>query len=271
MRKMRVLRVILVVFGVILLSSCSRFRKIQKSDDWRLKYDAALEYYEMEKYYKANVLLDAILPIIRGTKEAEKANFYYAYTYFYQRQYILSANYFKQFATIYSRSEFAKEASFMHAYSLFLQSPDYNLDQSSTYEAIASLQGFINRYPYDDFADRATSIIDEMQRKLEKKAYENAKQYYRLGRYKAANIAFENFERDFPDSKLNEEIAYLAVDSKYKLAKLSIQSKQEERFNKTLELYEKFIDKYPNSEYLKKAENLYAGSVDALGKIKRKT
>ena len=220
MQKMRISGLFLVVIGAILLSSCSKFRKIQKSEDWRLKYDAAMEYYEQEKYYKANILFDQILPIIRGTKEAEKANFYYSYTYFYQRQYILSANYFKQFATIYSRSEYAKEAQFMHAYSLFLQSPDYNLDQSSTFEAITALQAFINRYPYDEFAERATGIIDDMQRKLEKKAYENAVQYYRLGRYKAANVAFINFERDFPDSKLNEEIAYLAVDSKFQLAKL---------------------------------------------------
>lgn len=271
MRKLGISGVFWMVLGSVLLFSCSKFRQIQKSDDWRLKYESALKYYEIEKYYKANVLFEQILPIIRGTKEAEQANFYYSYTFFYQQQYILSANYFKQFATIYSRSDLAKEASFMHAYSLFLQSPDYNLDQTSTYEAVSSLQTFINRYPYDTFAERATGIIDEMQRKLEKKGYENAKQYYKLGRYKAALIAFVNFEKDFPDSKLNEEISYLAVDAEYSLAKLSIQSKQEERFSKTLELYERFIDKYPNSEFLKKAENLYAGSIDELEKIKKRT
>lgn len=256
----------LVVFSLILLNSC-KFNKIQKSDDWKEIYTAANKYYEEKEYYKANVLLDIILPIIKGTKESENANFIYSYTYFYQEQYVLSANYFKQFFTIYSRSDRAIEANYMYAYSLYMQSPNYSLDQASTYEAVSAFQAFINNYPISDYAENATAIIDKMQKKLEIKAYENAKQYHKLGRYKSAIIAFDNFEKDFPDSKLIEEILYLTIDTEYSYAKQSIYSRKKERYTKTIEFYQRLIDKYPDSKFIKQAEKLFAGSVEKLYKI----
>ncbi|MFY0654250.1 MAG: outer membrane protein assembly factor BamD [Cyclobacteriaceae bacterium] len=270
MRKMSHFSVFLTVLALVLMASCSEFRKIQKSTDWKQKYDAAMAYYENEDYYKAGLLLEDIIPIIRGTKEAEKANFIHAYTYYHQRQYLLSANYFQNFAVVYSRSDYAEEASYMQAYSLYLQSPDTNLDQTSTYEAITAFQNFINSHPRGEYADKVNEIMDEMQHKLELKAFENAKQYHKLRRYEAALIAFENFSKDFPDSRLNEEALYLSVDTQYNFAKQSIYTKQKERYSQTVEMYEELIDNYPQSEFLKRAENMYSNSLDEIKKLTEK-
>ncbi len=59
-------------------------------------------------------------------------------------------------------------------------------------------------------------------------------------------------------------IAYLAIETSYDLASVSIRSKQEERFRNTVDLYEKFVDKYPDSKYLKKAEKIYADCIEQL-------
>ena len=244
--------------------SCSKFRKIQKSTDWKVKYEAALKYYDEKEYYKANVLLEEILPIIRGTAEAEKANFIYAYSYYYQKQYILSAHYFKLFTDVYGRSEMVEEGSYMHANSLYKQSPQPSLDQTSTYEAISALQNFLNRYPLSTYADEAESQINELQVKLERKAYESAKLYYQLRRYKAALIALGNFHLDFPDSKFNEELHYLEIETAYDLANVSIKDKQEERYRKAVELYQDFVDDYPTSTYLRDAEKIYADCIKQL-------
>jgi len=257
-------KVFFLAIMILAISSCTKFKKIQKSADWRVKYEAALEYYEEEDYFRAGTLFEEILPIIRGTEEAELANFYYAYTYFHQKQYLLSTHYFKLFADVYGRSEYLTEAKYMHAYSLYLQSPEPSLDQTSTYEAIAAIQNFLNRYPQSEYAVKADDLIDELQVKLEMKAYENAKLYYKLRRYKAALVALDNFQYDFPDSKFNEEIAFLAIETAHDLAQSSITRVQEERFKSTMELYLKFIDKYQNSQYLKKAEKYYANSIEQL-------
>jgi outer membrane protein assembly factor BamD len=250
-----------------MLASCSKFRKIQKSPDWRLKYDAALDYYAKEKYYKSSVLLEEILPIIRGTKEAELGTFYFAYAYFHQEQYILSAHHFREFVRTFGRSEYVMEASYMHGISLYMQSPDYNLDQTVTYEAVDVLQNFIEKYPAAEQADIADSLIQEMQVKLETKAYYNAKLYHKIGRHKAALVVFENFHQDFPDSDFREEIYYLGIAASYEYAKVSIPDRQEERFKDSAGRYQNFIDRYPNSEFLEDAEEIYAKTQKELAKF----
>ena len=251
----------------ILVSACnSEFRKVQKSGDWKMMYDAAMKYYQEEDYYHANLLFENILPIIKGRPEAELAQYYYAYSYYYQQKYILSAHYFQTFYETYSRSAHAEEAMFMHAYSLYQESPVPNLDQQSTREAIDAMQKFMNRHPYSEHIDKAQQIINELQLKLEIKAFDNARLYYDLENYKAALVAFDNFQNDYPDSHLNEEISFLTMKTQYKLASQSIRSLQKERFHTTIKFYENFIDKYPNSKFVREAEDIYKRSLDSIEK-----
>ena len=200
------------------------------------------------------------------------AQFYYAYTQYHQEQYNMAQFLFKKFYDTYARSDYAQEALYMHAYSLYKDSAPHTLDQTSTLTAISALQDFINTYPSSPFRNECTGYILELRRKLELKAYEKAKLYYKISDFnlaslKSAVISVENFRRDFPDSEFNEELAYLKVDAQYTLAKSSIFSKQRERYEDVVKFYKAFIDKYPNSAYLKDAEKLYAKSEEEVVRI----
>ena len=260
-------RLILFIRIVVVGSSCSRFRSIQKSEDWKVKYEAAFEYYEREDYYRAILLFEEIMPVIRAMKEGEQAQFYYAYCHYYQKSYLLSSHYFKTFAQTYSRSQYAEEAHYMAALSLFNQSPFYNLDQSSTVEAVDALQAHVNRYPNSAYYAQATAMIDALQYKLEQKNYALSKQFFRLRRYEAAVTAIDNFNKDFPDSDLNEELNYIKVLAQHNYAKQSITSKQRERYQKMIELYLEFLEDYPKSDYLRDAERLYASGMNELSRL----
>ncbi|MEM9830949.1 MAG: outer membrane protein assembly factor BamD [Bacteroidota bacterium] len=257
-----------IVFVVISTSllGCSEYRDLLKKGSWEEQYEAALEYYEAKDYYRATVLLENVLPIIRGTQKSEDAQFYYAYAHYYEQKYILSAHYFKEFYETYSRSEKAQEAMFMHAYSLYLESPNPSLDQSSTKEAIDAMQRFINRHPYSDYKERAEAILDQLQEKLELKAFKNAKQYYDLDRYDAAIISLDNFQKDYPDSDMNEAASYYKLEAQFQLAEKSIVTKQRDRYYTAIEFYQNFIDKYPESDFIPQAETIYESSLDKVQK-----
>jgi outer membrane protein assembly factor BamD len=259
-----------VSFILIMLVSvsCSKFRKIEKSQDWRVKYEAGLNYYEKKDYYRASVLFEQILPIVRGLPEGEKVQFYLAYCQFYDRLYLLASEQFKTFYETYGRSSLAEEARFMHAFSLFQSSPNPNLDQTSSIEAMAAMQEYINRYPNSEFRERAINVILETQVKLEKKGFENARQYYKMKYYSAAIIAMNNFKQNFPDSKFIEEAYYLALLAEYKLAEQSILSKQADRYRAVVDHYKEFLERYPESTFLKDAEKLYAESLDKVNSTK---
>lgn len=248
--------------------SCSKFRKIEKSQDWRVKYEAGINYYEKKDYYRASVLFEQILPIVRGLPEGEKVQFYLAYCQFYDKLYLLASEQFKTFYETYGRSALAEEARFMHAFSLYQSSPNPNLDQTSSIDAMAAMQQFINRFPNSEFRERAVEVIVTTQQKLEKKGFENARQYYRMKIYKAAIVALNNFKENFPDSKYIEEAYYLVILSEFKLAEQSLKSIQPERYKAVVEHYQEFLDRYPESGFLKDAEKLYADSLEKVNSLK---
>lgn len=259
-----------IAIFIFSLASCSKFRKIEKSQDWRVKYDAAINYYENKDYYRSSILFEQILPIVRGLPEGEKVQLYYAYAHYYQEFYLLAAHHFKVFYETYGRSEFSQEARYMRAYSLYANSPAYNLDQTSSIEAVIEMQSFLNKYPNSKFREDATKVIDEIQVKLEEKAYANAKQYYKLEFFKASIVAFESFANDFPDSDYNEEIAYLKFMAQFRLAEKSISAKQLERYKTANQFYLDFLDDYPNSEYLKEADKRYGSSLEKVNQLAKK-
>ncbi|HTF18090.1 MAG TPA: outer membrane protein assembly factor BamD [Chryseolinea sp.] len=261
---------ILILFTLLLAGvSCSKFRKIEKSQDWRVKYDAALKYYNGKKeYYKASVLFEQIIPIVRGLPEGEKVQFYLAYCQYYDKLYLLASEQFKTFYETYGRSALAEEARYMYAYSLYSSSPLPNLDQTSSVDAMAAMQAFLNRYPSSSFKDKAIEVILEAQQKLEKKGFDNAYQYYKMRSYKAAIVALHNFIDNFPDSKYLERSYYLVIVAEYRLAEQSIYSKQLDRYKEVVEHYKVFVDKYPSSDYLDDAEKLYANSLEKVNKSK---
>jgi len=130
------------------------------------------------------------------------------------------------------------------------------------------MQEFLNRYPNSKFRDQALEVIFTTQDRLDRKGFDNAKQYYRMRQYKAAVVALSNFQDNFPDSKHLEEAKYLVIVSNYRLAEQSIRSKQQERYQAVVDTYIDFVDRYPNSSFLKEAEKLYADGLEKLNKLK---
>ena len=257
------------VFLCLLLLSigCTRFYRVRKSSLWQEKHKAAVKYYQAGKYAKASLLLEDIMPLIRGLSEGEEGLFMYAYSQYYQKQYILSAEYFKLYARTYPRSSKAEEASYIHAYSQYLSTEPYYLDPNPTYEALDALQAFIETYPQSKDRPKAQSILDELQSRLATKSFVSAKQYYRLNYCKSAVTSLKDFARNFPDSKYVEESKSICIQAQYKWAEQSVAEKQYSRYQNMKESYKNFAKKYPNSLHLKKLTPLYRHSLQAMSEI----
>ncbi len=256
-----------VICLVFILSSCSKFQKVLKNDDWQVRYKAAKEYYAKRDYYKAGALLEELVPVMKGQLQAEEAHFLYAYTHYYSKQYYLSKHYFKTFYETFGYSQKVEEAYYMHVKSAYLDTDRYSVDQSKTNEAIIACEGFLDYYTNSPHSDDVEKVLVELRKKLEKKAYLIAKQYYQVRRYKAALVAIENFHKDYPDSDYQEEAHFLKVQTQFELAKSSVESLQNERYRQVIEYYQECIDKYPNSKYIKDAMSLYDISLKQIKRI----
>jgi len=182
---------------------------------------------------------------------------------------LLAAHYFRSFFDSYRYSARAEEAFYMHAFSLYLDAPYHYLDQESAHGAIDAMQDFLNLYPKSQFAERANKVLFELRERQEQKSFDNAMLYYDLGRHKAAVIAFENFQKDFPDAKNKEKAVFLQAKAQLLYAQNSIFSVQKERFDKTIEICQLFLDKNSAGKFTKDVEEIYADALDGLKKLKK--
>jgi outer membrane protein assembly factor BamD len=224
----------------------------------------AVELYTEGDYYRALSLFEELISIFKGTNKAEDLLFYYADCYYKQRDYVLAAHYFDNYAKTFPYGERTEKAAYNAAYCYFLNSPRASLDQSDTYKAINAMQVYIDKYPQSEFVSEANDIIKKLRNKLEEKAFESAKLYYKLGNYHAATITLKNSIREFPDSKYREDILYLVIKSSYLLAEMSIRDKQGERYQNTIDEYYVFIDEYPKSKHIKEIEKIYTNSINKI-------
>lgn len=260
------LRFIAAILLLVVVASCSKFSRLQKSTDINEKYAGAVEYYNKRDYFRAGTLLDEIIPLLKGGENYEKAQLYYAYCKYHGRELLLSAYYFKNFYETFPRSPFAEESYYMYCLSLVEDSPKFNLDQSNTLTAIDAIQAFVKQYPENEKRDQIQGLIGQLRLKLERKSFENAKLFYKKEDYKAALIALKNFRQDYPDSDLNEEAFYLRIVNQYNYAENSVDSKRRERLADLMEMYENFLDAYPQSRYIRQAEDYYEYAAKQLGR-----
>jgi len=261
------MRFIVILFFIIAFSSCNTYNKMLKSDNPEEKLRAAMEYYESGSYFRTIQLLESILASYRGTVEAEKIYYYYAYSHYHQGDFIIAAFHFSTLAKTLPNSQYAEESMFMSAYCKYMYSPDYFLDQTFTKEAINEMQLFINKFPKSVRVAKANEMIDEMRAKIELKSFENAKMYVKLEEYQAAVFALQNVINDFPGTKFAEEAMFLIVKSWYLYAMGSVPAKQAERYEKAKEAYQSFVTDFPESPYKNEAAFYFNASVKNLENI----
>lgn len=258
-------------FLVLIMVGCSPLQKALKSEDTDYKMEVANQYYEQEKYRKAIRLYEQIETTYRARPDAEDMYYNFAEATYQVKDYILAGPRFRLFASTYPRSERREEALLKEIKCGVELSPVYSLDQTITYETIDKLQKFIDEYPGSDFVFEANSIMSEMNRKIEKKAFENAKQLNTIGgwtrNYGAAIIALDNFIYDYPGTLYKEDALYYKFDSAYKLAMNSVYSKMEERLKNAKGMYETLIRFKDDTKYKEKADGMLADINKELEKI----
>jgi outer membrane protein assembly factor BamD len=240
---------ILLVAAFGLLFSCSSYQKVLRSNDVTLKFKVAEALYNKAEYLKALPLLEDIYKFYIGTSQAEKVSYMLAYSYYKVGEYPLGAYQFKNFADAYPLSPQAEDAAYYYAYCLFLDSPQKDLDQTSSISAINAFQLFMDKYPGNKHVEECNKNIDILEDKLEQKAVDNAVLYYKIENYKAAVWAIRNVLQQYPATKEREKLEYIMVKSSYLYAANSIEEKKTERYSSTIEYYNEFKEKYPTSKY----------------------
>ncbi len=258
---LRIRKWLVVVGLVVLVTSCNEYQKVLKNEDIKAKYELAQKYYEAGDFKRGLRLFEQIAPKYVGKPQGERVMYFLSNSYFKQKDYNTASYQFERFVKSYPQSDKVVEASFLGAKSTFLLSPAYSLDQTDTDKALAKLQLFINSHPESEFFPEANIMAQELTQKKEKKAYEIAKQYNKLGKFDfsfltPAITAFDNFLSDYPGSIYKEDAMYYKFESASELALNSLDRLKKERFKNAKKYYTSLVKQFPETKFDAKAHSL---------------
>ena len=247
--------------AAMLLASCGEYQKVLKSRDADYRLDFAKRAFEQKKYTQAATVLEDIVTQFKGSEKAEDSLYLLALSHYENKDYETAGSYFKTYYTRFPKGKYTELARYYAGYGYYLDSPEPQLDQSGTINAIQELQAFLDYFPKSDKVANAQNAIFELQDKLTLKQLENAQLYYNLGtymgnNYESAIITAKNAIKEYPYSKYKEELEMLVLKARYQEANLSIDERKADRFRDVIDEYYSFIGNYPDSPKREEADNI---------------
>lgn len=246
------------IFSSLVIAGCkSQYEELLTSGDSDAKYAAAFDYFNKGKYGKSAQLFESLSMLTQGTERDDTVNFYWALSNYNQKDYYTAESNLEHFIENYPASPFAESAEFLRIDCLYRSTLRYELDQAPTYKAIKAISEYKISHIHSPNVAICNRMLDELEDRLDRKAFENAKLYYTMEDYKAAHVALKNVLKEGSDNRYREEILYYTAMSSYKYAYLSVPAKQKERYLVFADDYLNFAEEFPESKHKKELDSLY--------------
>lgn len=258
----KLLTICILAASLGLLNSCGEYQRVLKTADPSVKYDYAKKWYEEGKYAQAASVLSEMVSTFKGTERAEETLYMLGMCNYNNKDYLTAGTYLHTYYIRYPKGKYTEDAHYYAGKGYYLDSPDVQLDQSQTIQAIEELTGFLEYYPRSERAQEVQNMIFELQDKLALKQLQNAQLYYNLGTYggnnfQSAIVVSQNALKNYPYSIYKEDFDMLILKSRFREADLSVAEKQPERFRSVVDQYYTFITAYPESKYKHEADNIF--------------
>ena len=244
------------------LTGCGEYQRVLKSTDPNYKFEYAKRAFDEKKYVQSATLLEEVITVLKGTERAEEALYLLALSNYENHDYQTASTYFNSYYTRYPRGKYTELARFYSGYGYYLDSPETQLDQSTTLRAIEELQAFLDYFPRSERVSIAQNAIFELQDKLTLKELENANLYYNLdmylgNNYESAIIVARNAIKEYPYSKYKEDLEMLILRARYQIAANSVEEKKSDRFRDVIDEYYSFINNFPDGPNREEADNIF--------------
>ena len=260
------------LFVTLLLAVCaavackSEFEVLLEGNDVDAKYAAAFDLFNQGKYLRSAQMFESLSSLTSGTDRADTVQYYWGLSNYRYRDYYTAETNFNNFLTMYPLSPFAPDAGYFRIDCLFRQTLRYELDQKPTHTAIAAINQYLTENPDSPYRDLCENMLTELNGRLDRKAYENARLYYKMEDYQAATVALKNVLKDNSENIYREDILYHIAMSSYKYASMSVVEKQKERYLVFVDDYLNFVGEFPESAYRRELDGLYRRVQRILGR-----
>jgi len=235
----------LVSLGLIFAAGCGS-SEATKEVSVEERFKDAMERYNDRDYLDAINEFKTISLQYPGSAYADDAQYYLGECHFKRGEFLLAAYEYGDMKRSFPASALVPDAQYKLGLSYYELSPPARLDQRYTTKAIDELQSFVEYYPSHEMAADAGAKIQELTDKLAEKAYNSAKLYQRMERYRAALHYLDEIIERYHDTNF-APLSYLTK------TEIEITRK---RYRSAKETVSRFISLFPNSVLRSQADRL---------------
>lgn len=244
----------IILSSILVLSSCNKDQYIQRGDSLPVAYKKSMRLFQNGDYSEAVDGFETVFRLGRGTEYARDAQYYLAESHNNNGNYLLAASEYERYISLFPRSERREEVAFKEAYCYYKLSPRYRLDQKYTNRALEKFNLFESRYPDSDRLQEIAKYEEELRNKLAHKIYNAADLYMRIDEYEAAAIYYGTTIDQYPETEWAEVALVDQINAYVVYANNSVRARQEERYQKAVDSYEKYLQLFPQGEHRSLAE-----------------
>jgi len=257
MRKKRSLNLLSVSILVLILalnfSACHRNKKKVTLSPEDLGTDK--ELYEKAKAKskrdseKARMLFKEIIHLYPDSAYARRAKIGIADTYFKQKDsasYIMAATEYEEYVSLYPNSPDAVYAKYQTAMCYYNQMPKPGRDQANTILAVKALENMIKLYPDTKEAEDAKIKLETARQNLAAHYCGIGITNFKIEALLGAVARFKQVIDEYPDFKENDKLFYYTGKCYLRLRS----------YDTAASFFQKVINSYPRSKYLKKSKAL---------------
>lgn len=185
---------------VLLAAGCAR-RPAQSLQTAEHLFKRGTKLMAKKDYVAAKEVFERIISGFPGSDWVDDAQFGLAEAYYRSDDYVSAAYEYERIREDLPLSPLVDDAQFKLAMCYFQQSPRAELDQESTYQAMAEFARFIEDYPQSPLVEDAGQKIRACRAKLARKDYLNGQFYLKSGNYAGALVYFGGVLRNYGDTQ----------------------------------------------------------------------
>lgn len=236
-----------VVVGLMgIIAGCAS-NNVATIADPRVSYDESVRQIQAGEYSKAQATLQKIVLSHPGLSYIDSVQYYFAMTYYGDKEYHLSIAEFRRLMNSFPRSELTDDAQFMIATCYFESAPkNVGLDQTDTESAIREFKSFLVDFPGSDRRTDGEIMLVKAEEKLVEKKFRAGRQYFRMGNRISSRLYFEDLITQNPKSGF-------AAEALFMLAQLD---DKEAKYADARDKLNNLINAFPNSSFVPKANKM---------------
>jgi outer membrane protein assembly factor BamD len=165
--------------------------------------------------------------------------------------YILAVNEFRQFLQFSPRHERADYAQYRICLAQSRQMLSSQRDQTATKDTIADCDVFLRSYPASPYKTEVDAIRRRARDRLSDHEFGVGMVYFRFQRWQGADSRFRTILAEDPGYTRLDRVYYYLAETLYR-------GSMGQRAKEALPLYQRLVNEFPNSEFIKKTKERIA-------------